>query len=158
LASRGQAVSLDFICGLFIFLILIAYLLVTWDNMAEQYAGYVKNRGMELKAISLANQLVSSPGQPFNWTAAPQGAKSIGLAKKPNELDPYRVSALGSLPYADAKRLLGIESDFAVRIEAQGGAVLAAIGQMENSTRAVEVTRLALYEGEAASLKVRLYE
>ena len=145
--------------GLFIFLLVLAYFLIFWDSLSEHYISYTEARSNELDAITLADRLVMSGGQPLNWTQSPLSAKSIGLAKMPGELDSYRVDALSSLPYANAKYLLGLDGDFLIKIDAQDGAVLALIGQQPgNTTRAIEVTRVALYNGNMVNVRVQLYE
>jgi len=157
--GRGQTVPIDFMAGLFIFMVILAYFIVVWDSYSTRYVEQAKARNDELEAIALAEQLVTSPGHPFNWTASPQTAQSIGLAQKPNELAEERVQALQQLSYPDAKRLLGLDADFLVKIESLGGARLATIGyEPSNATRAFEVTRLAFYKGEASYVKVRVYE
>ena len=150
---------IDFMVGTFIFFVLLAVFLALWDNSSQNYADYAATVDMELSAISLADRLVSFGGSPQNWTMAPLTADAIGLAPKPNELDPYRIAALASLPYANAKRLLAIDKDFAVKIETLDRGRLITIGQEKfNSTRAVEVTRLAMLNGTAVDVRVQVYE
>lgn len=156
--SKGQAVPIDFMAGLFIFLIILAYFLVQWSIYSNRYLEQTQMRDTETSAIRLANQLVTSGGQPYNWTFAPLAAQSIGIAKKPNELDSYKVSALAALPYANAKQLLGMDQDFWVRIESPEGAIQETIGiQPENSARAVEVTRVAVMDGDIVDVRVQVY-
>ena len=96
--ARGQGVPIDFMVGTFIFFVLLAVFLALWDNSSQNYADYAATVDMELSAISLADRLVSFGGSPQNWTMAPLTADAIGLAPKPNELDPYRIAALAPPP------------------------------------------------------------
>jgi len=158
-ASKGQAVPLDFVAGLFIFMVLLAYFVIIWDIYSTRYIEHGEGGNLETHAISIAETLVSSPGHPFNWTLAPLEAQSAGLASRPNRLDTYRIAALESMPYAYAKRLLGTDSDFLIKIESPEGARYSTIGhEAVNSTRIVEVTRIATYNGAPAFVKVQLYE
>ena len=157
--ARGQAIPLDFMAGLFIFLVLLAYFIVLWDIFSTSYIEHAESNRLESRAIGIAGQLVSSSGQPFNWTSAPLSAQSIGLASKPYQLDPYRISALSSLPYANAKLLLGTDRDFFIKIETPEGARIATLGvEPGNTTRSVEVSRLGSYNGQPMFVRVRLYE
>lgn len=157
--ARGQAVPLDFMSGLFIFMVLLVYFVILWDMFSMRYIERANSLDMESHAISIAESLVSSPGQPFNWTESPLAAQSLGIASRPNCLDPYRISALQSLPYANAKRLLGTDYDFLVKIESDEGARYATLGQEPgNTTRIVEVSRVASYQGSTAIVRVQLYE
>ncbi len=156
--TRGQAVPIDFMAGLFIFLVLLAYFLVQWSIYSSRYLEQTQIRDTETSAIRLANQLVSSSGQPYNWTAAPLFAQSIGIARKQNELDSYKISALSAIPYANAKQLLGMDRNFWIRIESADGIRYATIGQQPgNTTMAVDVTRIAVLGGNAVNVRVQVY-
>lgn len=159
MAKKGQGVPIDFIMGLFIFLFMLAYFLVLWDNYSQRYVAKASTIDMETAAIGIADQLVSTGGSPGNWTSAPLAAQSIGLAWRQNEIDPYRLSALSSLPYANAKKILGVGREFAIKIETLDGGRLATIGnEAYNSSKAVEVARAAVMNGSAVNVKVQIYE
>ncbi len=160
--ARGQAIPLDFMAGLFIFLVLLAYFIVLWDIFSVRYIEHAESNNIESRAIDIAGQLVSSSGQPFNWTSSPLSAQSIGLASKPYQLDPNRISAFASLSnqsYANAKLLLGTDRDFFIKIETPDGARIATLGKEPgNASRSVEVSRLGSYNGQPTFVRVRLYE
>jgi len=159
LAKKGQGVPIDFVAGLFIFLAMLAYFLILWDGYSERYISAASSIDMETTAIGIADQLVSAGGTPSNWTADPLSAHSIGLAWRQNEIDPYRLSTLSSLPYGNAKMLLGAGREIAIKIETLDGGRLATIGtEVYNSSKAVEVTRTAMMNGSAVNVKVQVYE
>ena len=162
MAKRGQGVPIDFVAGLFIFLVMLAYFLLLWDSYSERYVAAASSIDMETTAIGVADQLVSTGGMPNNWTADPLSAQSIGLAWRQNEIDPYRLSALSSLPYANAKRLLGAGREIMIKIETLDGGRLATISASEaetgDSSKAVEVTRMAMLNGSVVNVKVQVYE
>lgn len=159
-AKKGQAVVLDLIAGLFIFLVLFSYFIVFWGIFSERYVGHARQEGLETRAISVAESLVSGPGHPFNWTADPSSAQSIGIASLPNRLDGARISALESLSYADAKHALGIGTEFYIRIDGQNGTIIysEAGQQPQNTSSRVEVSRLAILEGQIVDVRVQVYE
>ena len=154
----GQAIPLDFAAGLFIFVLVLAYFLIQWDLFATRFAELATAGSMDSRAIDISEMLVHSPGQPENWTSEPLNAQSIGFARKQNLLDWNRVAAFSSLPYANAKQLLGTDHEFLVIIETPDGARYATIGHDENSTRAVEVVRMAILNETVVKVRVRLYE
>ena len=159
MAKRGQSVPMDFVAGLFIFLVMLAYFLMLWDSYSQRYISAASSIDMETTAIGIADQLVSTGGSPNNWTADPLSAQSIGLAWRQNELDPYRLASLSSLPYTNAKRILGVGREFAIKIETLDGGRLATIGnEAYNSSKAIEVTRVAMMNGSAVNVKVQVYE
>ncbi|VVC00891.1 Uncharacterised protein [uncultured archaeon] len=158
--KKGQAIPIDLMAGLFIFLVLIAYFMILWDIYSLRYFETMDKTNSDMEVLAVSDALVSSPGLPENWTAAPLDAKAIGLAKKPNELDPYKVSALSSLPYANARQMLGLDRDFYINIGTPEGASIAVMGQAPagNVSRASEITRVALYNGQIVHVRVRIYE
>ena len=154
----GQAIPLDFAAGLFIFLLALSYFFIQWDLFSAKFFDLATAGGMDTRAIDISEMLVHTGGQPENWTGAPLSAQSIGLASKDNLLDWNRVAAFSSMPYANAKQILGTDYDFLVIIETPDGARYATIGQDANSTRAVEVTRMAILNDTVVKVRVRLYE
>jgi hypothetical protein len=98
-------------------------------------------------------------GYPGNWTLAPLTAQSVGFASKPNEIEWGKVAAFSEMPYANQKIALGTDKEFLIKIEQTDGARLATIGQeTANSTRVVEVTRLAMMNGNIVNVRVQVYE
>jgi hypothetical protein len=155
---RGQAVQVDFMAGLFVFLLVLLYFIVMWDLFTSVYLSQVATRDSDVEAVVLANQLVSFSGTPDNWTVAPYNASSIGLVSTSGILDSGRMSALSSLPYANAKEILGVDGDFWARVETMGGARIWWVGEEGNSTQASEATRVAILNGSTVYVRVRTYE
>ena len=145
--------------GLFLFLVLFAYFMIIWNIFLESYDSHVSRTDSELSAIVAADQLVSHTGSPENWTEAPENASSVGLAFRPGELDPHKLTAMSSMSYAYLKQTLGMDKDFLVKVESKTGELYALAGQQPgNTTRAVEVTRIAMLNGTAVFLRVQVYE
>ena len=158
-AMKAQANPVDFMAGVFIFMVVFAYFMILWSIFSSRYAERTEALDCELSSIAIADHLVNSGGYPANWTAAPLGAQSVGFANRPNELDWARISSFASLPYASQKQLLGTAHDFLIRIDSPDGASYAQIGQAPNSSaRLSEVTRLAMLNGTIVDLRVRIYE
>jgi len=157
--SRGQSVPIDLVFGTFIFLAILSYFFITWDSYAERYRGESSKGGSELSAIVLADLLASSQGLPENWSDYALGVQAVGLASRPGVLDWGRITALSSMPYGNAKVALGLEKDFYIKIESPSGLRYASIGlpPANASSRAVEVMRIALLNGNTAYLKVQIY-
>ena len=170
-AKKGQAVVLDMIAGLFIFLVLFSYFIILWGLFSERFADSAKQEELETRAISVAENLVGGPGHPFNWAEDPSSAQSIGISPLPNKLDPVRMDALANLSntnhaaYAIAKQALGVgtensTTEFYIRVESRNGTtVYSEMGvQSQNSSRLVEVSRLATLDGQMVNVKVQVYE
>ena len=156
--KSGQAIPLDFAFGLFIFMLLLVYFIIQWNLFANQFADLAVKGSLDQSTVDTAEMLVHSPGTPFNWTQAPLAAQSIGFAPRQNVLDWGKVAAFSSLSYANEKKLLGTDYDFLVLIETPDGARFATIGLDTSSTRAAEVTRVAILNDTTVWVKVKLYE
>ena len=170
-SMKGQALPLDFMVALFIFLVLLAYFIMLWNVFSENYSSHSERVERELSAIVLSDQLAGSTGSPENWTELPESAKSIGLAIRPGVLDSHKLCALfgmqysianctsPGLQYGYAKSIFGVDKDFFVKVESPGGVRLATMGeQPENASRAAEVTRVAMLDGSAVFLRVQVYD
>ena len=170
-AMKGQSLPLDFMIALFIFLALLAYFLVVWDIFSENYTSRSGRVSRELSAIMLSDQLVDYTGSPENWTGSPENATSIGLAIRPGVLDSHKLCALfgqnytyancnqTGLQYGYAKSIFGIDKDFFVKVESPGGMLYAILGeQPENASRAAEVTRIAMLDGNVVFVRVQVYD
>ncbi len=158
-SMRGQAVSLDFMAGVFIFTLVLVYYVILWGTFADRYYQSFGKDNADIAALSLSDALVGSPGVPENWTRAPLLVQHVGLASMPGVLDPYKVSALSAVPYANAKRMLGLDRDFYIRIETLDGMRYATYGSPAgNATAVSELSRLAMLNGTVVKVRVQLYE
>jgi hypothetical protein len=136
----------------------MAYFLILWSLFTGAYSSALTVRSDESQCMLIAQQLVDSSGQPFNWTASPLNASSIGLASTPGVLDNSRVAAFFALPYGNAKQLVGASQNFYVGLVGENGEAIASIGNgTANSTTSVELTRVAVYNGSIVDLEVRVY-
>ena len=148
----------DFLAGMFIFMLMLSYFLILWDIFSVRYSELSAKQDREMAALSVSRQLVTSPGVPEDWAISPLSAGSIGLASRPGVLDAYRISALSSMPYANARQSLGVQGGFYVKIEDLDGARFATIGaEPANASSLVEVRRIAMLNGTIVNLKVQVY-
>lgn len=157
--QKGQSIPLDFMVALFLFLLLMTYFILLWDIYSVRYKEQSARISTELSAIIIADQLVSSPGSPENWTLNATGAQSIGLAISPNRLDWGKAQAFSAVPYAYQKILLGSDKEFYMKIEGTNGVLYFVTGaQPANASRAIEVVRVATLNSSAVFVKVQVYE
>ena len=158
-AMKAQANPIDFMAAIFIFMVVFAIFMILWNIFSMRYVERSKMMECELAAIAIADRLVNSGGYGANWTGAPLGAKSIGFANRPNELDWTRISSFASLPYPIQKQMLGTDKDFLIVIDRSDGASYIQIGQESDNAaeQIAEVTRLGMLNGNIVNLRVRVY-
>ncbi|MEM2138245.1 MAG: hypothetical protein QW568_04110 [Candidatus Anstonellaceae archaeon] len=158
-SQRAQAIPLDLMMGVFVFVVMAAYFFILWDIFSLRFVEHAQTIDDELVAISVADRLVGFGGYPSNWTQAPLTAQSVGFASKQNEIEWSKVAAFAGMPYASQKIALGADKDFLIKIEQTDGARLVTIGQeTTNATRVAEVTRLAMMNGSIVNVRVQVYE
>jgi hypothetical protein len=156
---KAQALPVDFMFAMTLFVLLLAYFMVIWDIFLESFDSHSSRVDFELSAITISDQLVSHTGSPENWTGSPENASSIGLASRAGELDPHKLSALSAMPYAYLKQSLGMDRNFFIKVDDLSGVQYAISGQQPgNTTRSVEVTRAAILNNTAVFVRVQVYE
>lgn len=156
---RGQSLIIDYMAGAFLFLVMFAFFFAIWGIYANMYFSAQARMELDSTVLAVSQSLLSSGGEPWNWTADPPSAKRIGIASRQNVLDRTGIDALESLPYAQQKIKLGIDRDFVIRIDSMEGARLATIGSEPNSTtRSVEISRFATLDGKPVTLRLMAYD
>ncbi|MFA5105978.1 MAG: hypothetical protein WC506_03390 [Candidatus Micrarchaeia archaeon] len=156
---RGQSLIIDYMAGAFLFLVMFAFFFVIWGIYANMYFSAQARMELDSTVLSVSQSLLSSGGEPVNWTADPMAAKRIGLASRQNVLDWARIDSLSSLSYAEQKIKLGIDRDFVIRIDSAEGARLATIGNEPNSTsRSAEISRFAVLDNKPVRVRLMAYE
>jgi hypothetical protein len=156
---RGQSLSLDFLMGFFLFLLTLGFFLILWGGLVDGYSDAARRQSSAMAALSLSDQLASSPGQPYNWTLSPSTASAIGFASSPGVLDWRRIAAAASLNYSQAKAALGTERDFLIKVESPGGTRYATLGSEPNATvHALEIWRAGLLNDTLVYVKVQMYD
>ena len=156
---KGQALPVDFMFAMTLFVIVLAYFMVIWDIFLESFDSHSSRVDFELSAIIVSDQLVGHAGSPENWTESPNNASSIGVASRAGEIDSHKLDALSGMPYAYLKRSLGMDRNFFIKVDDSSGVLYATAGQQPgNTTRSVEVTRSAILNNTVVFVRVQVYE
>lgn len=121
--SRAQAVLLDLVFGVFVFVLLFAFLYSQWQaslSTALREQGFEELHARGFQAV---DSLVSSKGQPSNWHLLSQSDINVlGIARKRNVVDEARLSRFLSLDYEFARQKLALSSfDFFFHISNSQG-------------------------------------
>lgn len=164
--ERGQAIAIDLLFAIMIFLLLLNAGLSIWKSNASFLEGQGTFNELQLEAARTADQLVRTAGTPDNWEEKPIAeATAIGLAKRDLVLDDAKVNRFiqlaadfGSGDYNETRLRLLAGRDFYFKLGGDGAAI-AETGKPPDLERlwAVDVKRIVKYGGEPAVAELTLY-
>lgn len=156
--KKGQISTTDLFVAIFVFLILLTTILVTWNVYSNRLNEGILYENLLLNAFYITDTLVKTQGQPDNWTL--DDVRTIGLAFNDRNLSKSKVEQFVSMDYNSTKEILNIERyDFYFQIEDPNGANLidpyGVIGVGENIVR---ISRVVVYDGGPAYVRFTLWE
>jgi len=108
ISTKAQTWYLDFVVGVFIFMVCIVLYYKFVPNLESQEVESLKDTYYE--AATLADSLMTE-GYPANWTT--QDVQRIGLIGS-RGINRSKVLMFGNLSYGKTKDLLNLRSDYAV--------------------------------------------
>ncbi|MCD4759658.1 hypothetical protein K8R33_02130 [archaeon] len=164
--KRGQVAVLDLFIAIMIFGIIIATVMVAWNNYIGKIDKQLDCNTKLIKAYHISDLLTKYPGKPSSWDYYSEEdlppLTIIGLAYKPNVLDEHKLSKFTDLDYDLAKKKLNIESyDFYFNLtRIDGGAFdpKIAMGIDKIGVPKVVIRRYVIYNEKEAMLEFGLQE
>ncbi|NOZ82106.1 MAG: hypothetical protein GXO63_03060 [Candidatus Micrarchaeota archaeon] len=149
---KGQ-VKLEFIFSFVFFTILVFYLSMQINSNVSTVASDSYIDTMMVRANTLAEILVRTPGVPTNWENNVQSTKYVGLASTPFNLSKAKVSALNNNCWLMEKMVSG---GYRVIIYTSSGVLMLECGYGGPEVKA-RVTRPVNLEGESATLILEVW-
>ena len=153
----GQIWSMDMIFASLAFVTILLVVLGTNTAVDERIRLKEDMFYMESVAQNVAQNLVTTSG---HWYLESENFTSIGLTHRQNHLDPTRVSTFFASDYNETCKGLGTGRwDLRVSLYDEDGEPLNSFGLAPPTDSEVKlVSRLAVYNGEPALLKVEVWE
>ena len=161
-SKKSQAVVIDLFVTLFIFVIVLSIILISWNKYNYELGYKVAQKDMWLTAFHISDILVSTPGDPNNWelvynkSDVSGSIRTLGLAEFDRELTKSKILNFSDLSnvskknYTDVKELLNIEGyDFYFRLVHRGSEELYSGGlkpSFYGATRTTSIRRYVNYE------------
>jgi len=157
--AKGQIFSTDLMFAASVFLILLAFVWYSWDDMQYDINRKLELSDMQNYALSISDALVMTSGSPHNWTLDAENAQSIGLVTLPRQISQDRLDALVALPYDAQREKLGSgRFDFWLAIKTANGAVLSSTGSTPAGNMQVGLERIVVQDGEERIVNIVLWE
>lgn len=153
---KGQVVSYDLFIAIFIFLLLLGGTLSIWQRNSELNKRQEIILEMKKDSITTLDVLVSSPGQPNNWTK--DNAEIIGLVREKNAMDQEKINSFNNMDYYYAKEVMHLnEYEYYITITKLGSKVFEK-GLKLNKSYSISSRRIIEYESEPATITLTLYK
>ena len=156
---KAQLWSLDMAFSLLIFFSAMLAAVFAWNYISLDTAQSQQLREMQLKALSLSDSLIRTPGIPGDWNMTTVSV--IGLASNDNVLDEGKVNEFVNMSHTLARTLLDIRPyDFYFEVRDINGTVYknSTIPISAGSSVVVPANRYALYAGRIVNVMFVLWE
>ncbi|MFH1751610.1 MAG: hypothetical protein ABH821_01580 [archaeon] len=157
--SKGQIVSYDLIISLSIFLVLLTFVISSWNANYYAITGEKTFNDMQRIAVSTINSLASEKGFPWNWESEPENVTVIGLVNSKRIISVEKLNAFDSLDYDLVKQKLRIENyEYYFALE-QGESIILEKGLLlREQDFVVNTSRVVEFNGGMAVLKFKLFK
>ena len=153
---KGFAIATDFFLASMVFMLVLAYSFYTYYYYVGQFKAAEARKETEISALALTDMMLKSPGNPVEWQDAPNETKAIGLAYDENIIDPEKLSALEMMEYNRSKELMGLSTDYYMRVRWVDGTVIMEKGKKQNES-AISMKRVAVYNGTYSWVELDVY-
>lgn len=151
--KRSQASMLDLFMGAFLFIILITFVMITWNNYNNRLYERLIYEQIELKTFQVSDLLVRSSGSPTNWEDNISSLKVIGLADKDRILSTNKVAAFVNLSNDNVTKILNLENyNFYFKL----GSYIS--GSTPNGTISVSLRRYVIFENATEEIQFILWK
>ena len=157
--KRAQVQSVDAVLALASFVILLMFVLNSWADLRQQSQSSTSISRLEATAMSISDELVNSPGVPYDWETRPIELLALGFAPSPGALSLTKLANFTALNYSSAKTVLGVDKNFYIVVSDTNWSPLYSLGATSAPANlSVAVTRLATLNGKPVRVRVVVYE
>ncbi|MDO8647382.1 MAG: hypothetical protein Q7R70_03130 [Candidatus Diapherotrites archaeon] len=160
LDSKGQSIFLDLAFGVFLFLLLFAFIYSQWQtniSVASQESDFEE---LSSRALMSCDSLVSSAGTPANWflLSSADDINTIGIARKKRSLDDRKLSRFLSLDYNVSQQKLKLSGfDFYFHLFNSNGIDFNYGVSPDSNKVVVSLRRIVDYQGVESIVDCSVY-
>ncbi|MFH0956738.1 MAG: hypothetical protein V1813_02655 [Candidatus Aenigmatarchaeota archaeon] len=154
-SRRGQMWSFDLVLSLIIFFTAAIALLSAWNHMSAGMADTRAIKTAELRALTISDALIRTPGIPADWNEA--NVEVVGLSISEGILDQQKVSMFTSMDHDVARAMIGIAPyDFYFELSDINGTVYenTTVPPDQSASIIIPVDRYAIYNGRIARARL----
>lgn len=154
--NKGFAIATDFFLASLVFMLVLAYSAYTYYYYAGEFRYAEARKEAEISSLAVTDMMLKGPGNPVEWQEEPNGTKAMGLAYEENIIDPEKLSALEAMDYNRSRDLMGLSTDYYMRVRWVDGTVIMEKGEKRDES-AVSMKRVAAYNGTYAWVEFDVY-
>ncbi|MBI4149737.1 hypothetical protein HY491_04785 [Candidatus Woesearchaeota archaeon] len=152
---KAQAAMTDLFIAAFLFLVVFGAMMAMWNTSTARLSGDVAYREMEQHAFQIADFLVKHPGIPSQWKASNVSIAGLGRER---QLDAAKVALFLNLSEQQILDMYRIQSyNYSWQLQAVNGAVIQQRGFPAQGNVSVAVSRMVVYNGTAAIMRLTLW-
>lgn len=154
---KAQIAVTDFFIALFIFVILLSFIMLTWNRYNLRLNERLEYEDMLTQALQVSNGLVKTSGYPVNWNSS--NVKVIGLASTDRVLSSDKLARFNNMSDADLIDTFKIAPYyFMFQLKNINGSAILAKGYAFSGDRSANIKRIVLYNGKEAIVEFSLWE
>lgn len=156
--KKSQAITTDLMLAMFIFIVLLAAIMMIWNKYAAAINKQTEYEEAQLMAYRISDLFVKTKGKPSDWEKNASNVIVIGLADSDRTISAAKVNAFLNMSYNDSKKILKIPYyDFSFRInDMQGNNLTNTYGQINETDFIISLRRHVFYENEKAIMEFKL--
>lgn len=150
--SKGQIIMNDLFIALSLFLVVIVFTVLLFNNYSVHLNEEIENNDMLITAFQISDVLVSNSGYPSKWEENITSIKNIGLVTKDRIISKDKLNNFTNLDYDTSKGLLKLYYNFYISLKDLDNNTITTYGYISGE-KIVNVKREVFYEGKEAILE-----
>ncbi len=154
--KKSQLITMDFMVGSIIFLVLITISFVSLYTYPIRLNDEQNKNELLLNTLQVSDTLIKTPGVPGAWEKNSSSLRVIGLAESDRVLSKKKVDSFVNLDYNKTRQLFGF-NDFYFKLSNNTGNITT-YGKSFNGTNSISIRRYVFYEGSRAKMEITFWE
>ncbi len=153
--KKAQLAMIDLMVAIGISLIMIAAIVISWNNITNEINSKRNLDDMQIKILQISDVLISSAGTPNSWEENSSNMQSLGFAYTDRILSANKLKNASNMDYGNISRLLQIQKyQIAVNITYLNNSNIYSIGNNSSPSKSIiTLNRLAILRNETRENK-----
>ncbi len=155
--GKAQIISMDMLIALSIAVILLGFLINTFNSKIVNYDNEIEYEDMQIKAMVISELLVKYPGYPSSWNSS--NVNTLGLVDSTNAIGLAKWNNFSAMEYNETLDLLNVAPyDFFIKIQYFNGTIIDTYGVNGNNKMKVAIARTVIFENEKKEFIFELWK
>jgi len=156
--NKGQLLTVDYIIGVMLFMLLLTACLYVWENILYKIQEDQLTLELMNTAKRISDQFVRTSGNPNNWESNVSAASSVGIAIDDRVISQAKFAELAGMNYSNLRYYLGVGSfDVYLKLSNTSGSVFGEAGNRPAEALVVNTRRIVSMDNQTALLDVSVW-